>query len=582
MLHLPQPLQRLKHPPQNELWDALQTCRHSFLFAALFSLFINLLMLVPAMYMLQVYDRVLASGSIPTLLMLTILVIGLFVIMGSLEAIRARILVRISARLDVTLNTRLFNAVFDANLQGRTASAQAIEDLTQLRQFLTGNSLFGFFDIPWMPIYIGVLYLLHPWLAILAIFGSLLLIVIATINNLMTKDPLAKANTLAIQNRNFIQGNLRNADSLEAMGMLAHVRTLWLQKHHQLLRLQAVASDHAGALSSLGKTLRMALQSLVLGLGAFLAVRHEMTPGMMIAGSIILGRALAPIDLLIGSWKGFLSARTAYRRISDLLQTVPIRPRYMSLPAPDGRITLENVFAGPPGAVQPVLRGIRFDIAAGEIVGIIGPSAAGKSTLARVLLGIWPAAAGKVRLSGADIGHWNRDELGPYVGYLPQDIELFDGTVSENIARFGTIDPQLVIAAAQRAQIHEMILKLPKGYDTPIGLAGAVLSGGQRQRIGLARAMYGDPVLVVLDEPNSNLDDQGEAALVAAVLQLRQEGSTVFIITHRLNILKSVDKIIVLRDGLLDHFGDREQILAQFARPAPVASQQQRFQQHLA
>ncbi|WPL15594.1 Type I secretion system ATP-binding protein PrsD [Thiorhodovibrio winogradskyi] len=557
--------------PENELRDILKLSRNSFVFAGIFSMFINLLMLTPAIYMLQLYDRVLASNSLSTLLMLTLLVLGLFLIMGVLEALRSRILVRVSARMDVLMSRRLFDAMFDANLRGRGPGAQPIEDLTSLRQFMTGNALFGFFDAPWMPIYIAVLYLIHPWIGTLAIVGALILIAVATANNLATQKPLAKANSLAIAGRNYINGNLRNAEALEAMGMRDNVRERWQRQHNELLGLQALASDRAGGLSSLSKTLRITLQSMTLGLGGYLAVQHEITPGMMIAGSIILGRALAPIDLLIGSWKGFLSARQSYRRLGDLLSSIPARPRAMSLPAPDGQLTVENVVAAPPGVQFPVLRGVRFDVESGEIIGIIGPSAAGKSTLARVILGVWPLASGKVRLSGADISQWNRDELGPFVGYLPQDIELFAGTVGENIARFGEVDAEKVVAAAKRAQVHEMILRLPKGYDTPIGDAGAVLSGGQRQRIGLARAMYGSPVLVVLDEPNSNLDDQGEAALVRAITQLKEEGTTVLLITHRLSVLNNVDKVVVLREGMVEAFGSREQVLAQFARPAAVA-----------
>lgn len=559
------------HRPDDELRAALKASRNSFLFAGFFSLFINLLMLTPAIYMLQVYDRVLASSSESTLIMLTILVVGLFTVMGLLELLRSRILVRVSARLDMQLNPRLFGAMFDAKLRdGRGAGAQPIEDLTNLRQFLTGNGLFAFFDVPWMPVYIAVLFLMHPWLGWFAIVGAIILFALALANELVTREPLGKANGLAIGARSYLGGNLRNAEALEAMGMLPRVHQRWFERHREVLRLQALASDRAALLSNASKVLRVTLQSLILGLGAYLVIQQEFTAGVMIAGSIIMGRALAPIDQLIGGWKGFLASRSAYKRLHDLLLAIPKRPRYMSLPAPDGRVTLEGVLAAPPGSNVPVLRGVQFEIARGEIVGVIGPSAAGKSSLARVLLGVWHVAAGKVRLSGADIGHWNRDELGPYIGYLPQDIELFDGTVSENIARFGEIDPEQVVAAAQRAQVHEMILRLPKGYDTPIGDAGAVLSGGQRQRIGLARAMYGNPVLVVLDEPNSNLDDQGESALVKAIAQLKAEGTTVVIITHRPSILGSVDKILVMREGQVEMYGPRDQVLAQFARPTAV------------
>ncbi|MGQ9658682.1 MAG: type I secretion system permease/ATPase [Thermochromatium sp.] len=557
--------------PSDELRAALKASRNSFLFAGFFSLFINLLMLVPAIYMLQVYDRVLASSSESTLIMLTILVVGLFAVMGLLELMRSRILVRVSARLDLQLNPRLFSAMFDAKLRdGRGVGVQPIEDLTNLRQFLTGTGLFAFFDVPWIPVYIAVLFLMHPWLGWFSVVSAVILFGLALANELVTRQPLGQANALAIGARSYLGGNLRNVEALEAMGMLPRVHQRWFDRHREVLRLQVLASDRAAVLANASKVLRITLQSLILGLGAYLVIQHQFTAGVMIAGSIIMGRALAPIDQLIAGWKGFLAARSAYQRLRGLLQAVPERPRYMSLPAPDGRVSFEGVLAAPPGSNIPVLRGVQFEIAPGEIIGVIGPSAAGKSSLVRVMLGVWPVAAGKVRLSGADISHWNRDELGPYIGYLPQDIELFDGTVSENIARFGEIDPERVVAAAQRAQVHEMILRLPKGYDTPIGDAGAVLSGGQRQRIALARAMYGNPVLVVLDEPNSNLDDQGESALVKAIAQLKAEGTTVVIITHRPSILGSVDKILVMREGQVEMFGPRDQVLAKFTRPTAI------------
>ncbi|EGV27853.1 type I secretion system ATPase [Thiorhodococcus drewsii AZ1] len=558
--------------PNDELRAALKASRNSFLFAGFFSLFINLLMLVPALYMLQVYDRVIGARNESTLLMLTILALGLFAVLGSLEVLRSRILVRVSARLDLLLNPRLFTAMFDAKLRdGRGAGAQPIEDLTNLRQFLTGNGLFAFFDVPWMPVYIFVLFLMHPWFGWFAIVAALLLFSVALTNELTTRKPLGKANGLAIGARSYLSGNLRNAEALEAMGMLSRVQARWFDRHREVLQLQALASDRAALLSNVSKVLRIAMQSLILGMGAYLVIQQEFTPGIMIAGSILLGRALSPVDMLISGWKGFLAARSAYGRLHSLLTAVPERQRFMSLPPPTGSVLVDNIMAAPPGSTVPVLRGLRFEIAAGEIVGVIGPSAAGKSTLARVMLGVWPVVAGKVRLSGADINQWNRDELGPYIGYLPQDVELFDGTVSENIARFGEVNPELVVAAAQRAQVHDMILHLPKGYDTPIGEGGAVLSGGQRQRIGLARAIYGKPVFVVLDEPNSNLDDQGEAALVKAINQLKAEGATVVIITHRPSVLHSVDKILVLRDGMAQMFGPRDEVLAQFARPTSVA-----------
>lgn len=551
----------------------LQASRNSFLYTGFFSAFINLLLLTPSLYMLQVYDRVLMSRSEITLLVLTLLVLGLYAIMGALELVRSRILVRVSARLDMAMNGRLFTAMFDANLRGggRTGTLP-IQDLTTLRQFLTGNGLFGFFDAPWIPFYLAVLFLMHPLMGWTAVGGALILIALAIANELTTSKPLAMANSQAAASNNYLQGNLRNAEALDSMGMLENVHQRWLTRHVEMLKLQSLASDRAGLLINASKTTRITLQSLILGVGAYLVIQQVLTPGVMIAGSILMGRALAPIDLLIGSWKGFLSARTAYGRLQSLLQSVPARAVNMRLPDPIGQISFQEVVAAPPGSTLPVLKRISFEVAPGEVVGIIGPSAAGKSTLARVMLGVWPTASGAVRLDGAEIGRWNREELGPHIGYLPQDIELFDGTVSENIARFGTVNAEQVVAAAQRAGVHEMILGLPKGYDTPVGVGGAVLSGGQRQRIGLARAMYGHPVLVVLDEPNSNLDEQGEAALVRAIAQLKSEGSTVFLITHRPNVLGGVDKVLVLREGMVHLFAPREQVLPQFARPTAVPS----------
>jgi ATP-binding cassette subfamily C protein EexD len=562
----------MKHPLHGALDDlqkALKLCRGSFLFAGFFSLFINLLMLAPALYMLQVYDRVLNSQSESTLVLLTILLAGLFVVMGGLEVVRSRILVRVGARLDVLLNERLFGAVFERTLRGQgSATAQPLTDLATVRQFLTGNGLFAFFDAPWVPIYIAVLFVMHPWFGWLTVGGALILLALAIANELATQKPLGAANHMAVAAGNFTATNLRNAEALEAMGMLGSIRQRWAERHKTMLSLQAVASDRAGVLTASSKIVRMLLQSLVLGLGAFLAIEQETTPGVMIAAMIIAGRALAPIDLLIGTWRNFVGARTSYRRLQELLRQIPERPRRMSLPPPKGSLSVEHAVAVPPGAGQAVLKDVSFAVKAGEAVGIIGPSAAGKSTLARVALGVWPLQAGKVRIDGADVSQWNRDELGPCIGYLPQDIELFDGTISENIARFGDIDPEKVVEAARKAGVHEMILHFPRGYDTPIGEGGAVLSAGQRQRVALARALYGNPVLVVLDEPNSNLDDQGEAALVMAIAGLKAAGATVLIITHRPAVLGGVDKILVLREGQVQAFAPRDQVMAQFARPA--------------
>lgn len=451
------------------------------------------------------------------------------------------------------------------------ASAQPLNDMTGLRQFLTGNGLFAFFDAPWLPVYLAVMFMFHPWFGWFAVLCALVLIALAWANERLTNQSLKDANKENIAATAFTNKNLRNAEVVESMGMLPQLRRRWQEKNNRVLELQGVASDRAGSITAISKTTRMLVQSLVLGLGAYLALEQEISPGLMIAGSILLGRALAPIDLMIGSWKGFSAARGQYERLNELLAKIAAEPDRMSLPAPQGELSAESLMVTPPGSQQPVIRNVSFRVAAGESVGIIGPSGAGKSTLARALLGIWPASHGKVRLDGADVFTWKRDELGPYIGYLPQDIELFEGSISENIARFGEVDPVAVVEAAKLAGVHELILRLPQGYDTVIGASGGGLSGGQRQRIGLARAVYGQPKLIVLDEPNSNLDDQGERALALAMQQLKAAGTTLFVITHRTSVLGAVDKLMVLRDGALAMFGPRDQVLVELQKAQQAA-----------
>lgn len=573
-----------KQQDATDLQLALRACKGSFVSVGFFSMFVNLLMLVPPMYMLQVYDRVLTTRSFETLLMLTLVVIFLFMVMGSLELVRSRILVRVGNRLDTSLNARLYSAMFRRSVVAPgQQSAQPLNDLTSLRQFLTGNGLFAFFDAPWVPIYLGVLFLFNVWLGVFATCAGIILLALAIANEKATKTLLAEANSEHIKAQDLANANLRNAEVLHAMGMLPGIMGRWAEKHHEFLAKQSRASDRGGTLTNTSKVLRMLFQSMILGLGALLVLEGEMTPGMMIAGSIIMGRALAPIDQMIGSWKGFVGARGAYDRLNDLLTQIPEEQRRMSLPAPDGNLAVETMAAAPPGVRMATIRGINFEVPRGEHVGIIGPSAAGKSTLARVLLGIWPSQVGSVRLDGAEIQQFNRDELGPHVGYLPQDIELFEGTVSENIARFGDVDADKVVKAARKAGVHEMILELPNGYDTYISATSGALSGGQRQRVGLARALYGDPVLVVLDEPNSNLDDAGEKALSNAIAQLKSEGTTLFVISHRTSVLKNMDKLMVMKDGQVGMFGPRDQVLAQYAKK-PASSRQvaQAASSHLA
>jgi ATP-binding cassette subfamily C protein EexD len=553
-----------------ELLDALKSIKHYFIYAGVFSAAVNLLMLVPVIYMLQVYDRVMSSGSLSTLTMLTLLMVALLCAMGGFEWVRSMILISASNKIETVLRKRVSDASFrNALLSGGAASSSMpLNDLTGLRQFLTGNGLFAFFDAPWFPIYVGVMFLFHPWFGVSAIFAGIVMVVFAYVNEISTKDKLQEANGLSGRANGQLNGSLRNAEVIAAMGMTENIRNRLEATSNEVLQLQTEASRRAGAIMNTSKVFRMVMQSLLLGLGAFLALRQEISPGMVIAGSLLLGRALAPIDMLVGTWKGFAVARAQYDRLGQLLLNIPADADTMSLPAPVGRLTTEQVVVVPPGAKVPSVRGVTIALEAGESLGIVGPSASGKSSLARALLGVWPAYSGKVRLDGADIAAWNRTELGPYIGYLPQDIELFDGTISENIARFGDEDPEKIVTAAKLSGVHDLILHLPNGYDTRIGGAGGVLSGGQRQRIGLARAVYGNPRFMVLDEPNSNLDDQGEKELVEALRRIKASGCTVVVITHRTMVLQCVDKILVMKEGAAVGFGPRDQVLASLMAPA--------------
>jgi ATP-binding cassette subfamily C protein EexD len=558
---------------KSDLEEALALCKGAFLSAAGFSLLINFLMITPSIYMLQVYDRVVATGNKSTLLMLTLIVVMLFITMAALEWVRSQILVKVSTRLEMLLNQRLFQIAFKQSLYsgGQRATTQPLDDLTGLRQFLTGNGLFAFFDAPWMPVYLALLFMFHPWFGWYSIFTAILLCIVAAFTEKATTKIITEANNVAMATRGALGRNLRNAEVIESMGMLGRIRERWMVGAVKVLDLQATASSRAGLLSALSKVIRLSSQSLILGLGAYLVIEREISPGLMIAGSILMGRAMAPIDLIIGTWKGFISARGQYQRLNDILRQIPADKEHMLLPDPEGRIQLENAVVVPPGSKLPVLKGINLVIEQGDIVGVIGPSGAGKSTLARAVLGIWPTANGAIRLDGAEVFNWDREHLGGFIGYLPQDIELFEGTISENIARFGDVDAEKVVAAAKMADVHELILRFPEGYDTAIGATGGNLSGGQRQRIGLARALYGDPVLVVLDEPNSNLDELGEVALEKALLELKRKNSTVLIITHRNSVLSKVDKLLILNDGLLAVYGPRDQVLAHLQQQQQAA-----------
>jgi len=560
---------------KSDLHEALKLCKGAFISAIGFSMFINLLMLVPVIYMLQLYDRVVPTGNESTLLMLTVIMLFLLIILGALEWVRSQILVRVSTRLETLLNQRLFSVAFKQSLYtgGQRAPSQPLDDLTNLRQFMTGNGMFAFFDVPWVPFYLAVMFLFHPWYGWVGVLTAIILVIIAFINEKVTNKILSDANALARSGRSLVDANLRNAEVIEAMGMLTSIRQRWLEGTHKILALQSKASSKACLIGGLSKTIRLTSQSLILGLGAYLVIQQEITPGIMIAGAILLGRALAPIDLLIATWRGFVAARGQYKRLNELLIKIPEDEEKMALPEPQGRFDIEGAVIAPPDVKTAVIKGVSFTVEQGQSVAIIGPSGAGKSTLVRALLGVWPATNGKIRLDGADVFTWDREALGPYIGYLPQDIELFEGSISENIARFSEVDSEQVVTAAKMADVHEMILRLPEGYDSVIGVSGGILSAGQRQRIGLARALYGNPAVVVLDEPNSNLDEQGEKALANALVRLKARNATVIIVTHRSNILSKVDNLLILKDGKLVAYGPREQVLVQVQKATQQAVQ---------
>ena len=556
---------------RSELTQVLWSFRREFIIVGVFSMVANVLMLSPTLYMLQVYDRVLMSRSELTLLAMSLITLFFFGVMAFSEWMRSRVLVRSGVRLDEALGTRVFNASFESYLnQSSVGPARAFGDLIQIRQFLTGNGIFAFFDAPWAPIYIAVLFFLHPMLGWLAIFFAMVQMALAWFGHRHTVAPAEAAGKAAAESGAYLQSKLRNSEVLESMGMVHNLRPRWQERHEGTLALQSASQSLAHRITAWSKFIRYSQQSLALGAGALLVIDGQLSPGGMIAANVLMTRALAPIDMMVGTWRSFIGARSAFERLEVLLRDYPARDPALSRVAPKGALTLRNVVASAPGRKTPILKGVSTAVEAGTVTVVLGPSGSGKSTLARTMVGIWPDVSGEVLLDGLPIDGWDRTELGPYLGYLPQDIELFEGTIAENIARFGEVESEKVIAAARSAGLHEMILRFPKGYDTPIGEAGGLLSGGQRQRIGLARAVYGDPVLVVLDEPNANLDDVGEQALVRTVQGLKAAGRTVFLITHRPGILAVADRILILRDGLVQADGPRDEVLAALRAAQPA------------
>jgi ATP-binding cassette subfamily C protein len=540
----------------------------------LFSAFINLLMFVSPLYMLQIYDRVLSSRSVGTLVAITTIAAFLLAIYGLLEMVRTRVLVRAGILFDDTLAPEVFGAIHRGMLRRPNGNlVQGLRDLDTLREFLTGPGLIAFCDAPWFPVFVGAAFLLHPWFGYLAIVGGLVLWSLTLANELLTKKELTEASVANIAASQRAAATFRNAEVLQAMGMLGALRSIWSEHHLRHLRWQARASDRAGTLLATTKFFRMLLQTCILGMGAYLAIQRQITPGGIVAASIMIGRALQPVETAVGSWKSFVAARGSYSRLKQLFETAGTVPVRMSLPRPTGALSAEGLLTGAPGQREPILRGVSFSLGAGEALCVVGPSGSGKTSLARVLVGIWPITIGTLRLDGYDLSQWDPQELGNHIGYLPQDVELFAGTVAQNISRFQSdAVPPDVIAAAELAGCHELIQHMADGYNTQIGEGGQALSGGQRQRIGLARALYGGPSVIVLDEPNSNLDAAGEEALTQAIQTLKAQGRTIVLVTHKLNVLALADKILVLAGGLVKSFGPRDEILAQLVGPRVLAT----------
>jgi ATP-binding cassette subfamily C exporter for protease/lipase len=572
----------LLRPTSGEVRLALAALRPSFRRSAWFTLTAGLLMLMPSWYMLEVYGRVVSSRSHMTLLMLTLLVLGAYAVMEVLHWAHAGVLQQAALVLDRKLSGRIFGATFEANLRRIAGgTTQPLNDLRVLREFLPGPLLGALMEAPVALVFLALIFAISPVLGWAAVIGALLQALVAWLNERRTRPPLSAANRSALAAQQYADGSLRNAQVIEAMGMLGDIHRRWIAKQREFLALQALASERAGVFTSISRFIQVVTGSLLLGLGAWLLLRHDFPggPAMMIVGSILGGRVLQPLVQIVTQWRTAVSARDALQRLETLLASVPVRPESMALPAPRGQLLAENLVVAAPGTQVPILKGVTFALKPGEVLAVIGPSAAGKTTLARVLAGLWPSAGGKARLDGADTHTWDKSQLGPHVGYLPQGVELFDGTLADNIARFGQVDDAKVEQAARAVGLHEYIMALPQGYGTEIGPEGMRLSGGQRQRVGLARALYGDPAFVILDEPNSSLDEAGDGALVTAIAQHKARGATFVVITHRTSVLGVADRILLLRDGVAQAFGLRDEVLAALAKAreqAQPALQQRR------
>jgi len=557
-------------PGRQLLRDALARCRSGFAAVLVFSFCINLLMLAVPLYMLQIFDRVLASHSTDTLLLLTVIAIAALLAMGALQSVRGFLFVRMGSWIDQRLAGALLAGSIDTALRdSRRASVQSLRDLATVRTFLTGSAVTPILDAPWTPIFLAVIFLMHPLLGWIALAGAIVLLAIALANELWTRRPLERSSAASTRALQSAQAAVRNADVVQAMGMTPALISRWHRQNADTLALGSQAGHRNATLTGAARFLRMALQVGVLGTGAWLVLGAEITPGAMISASILMGRALAPVDMAIGAWRAAVAARDGYARVRAQLEEFGGRGSAMPLPAPSGRLAVDKLTYFHPGASEPLLRNVGLALEPGEALGLIGPSAAGKTTLARLMVGNLAATSGHVRLDDMDVAAWDPDDLGPHIGYLPQDIELFAGTVRDNIARMGEADPDAVIEAARLAGAHDVMLRLPNGYDTEIGEAGTNLSGGERQRVALARAVFGGPRLVVLDEPDASLDQTGNDALLALVEALKARGTTVVLIAHRPSMMRHVDKILVLRHGQVELYGPRDQVLARVVGPAP-------------
>ena len=562
--------------PPSELREAITGLQPFFKQAAWFSFFSSLLILMPSIYMLEVYERVVNSRSHTTLAMLTVLVIASFILMELLEWVRSEVMHNAAMALDRRLSKRICLAIFEANLKKMAGgSIQPMNDFRTLRDFLCAPVLTALMEAPVSLIFLLLIFAISPVLGWSMVVAAIVQTFVGWLNERSTQPPLLAANRSAIAAQQYVDGSLRNAQVIESMGMLRNIHRRWMEKQRDFLKLQAMASDNAGFYQAVSKFLQNTVSSMLLGLGAWLLLRNELNGGAayMIVGSILGGRVLAPLVQIVAQWQTVVNARDGYNRLETLLAMLPVKPESMSLPAPRGQVLVENVLAGAPGAQAAILKGVGFALNPGDVLAVVGPSASGKTTLARLLVGLWPAMNGKVRLDGADVYTWDKQELGPHLGYLPQNVELFEGTVAENIARFGEVDVGKVEAAARAVGLHEFILELPEGYDSPVGPDGTMLSGGQRQRVALARAIYGGPAFVVLDEPNSSLDEVGDAALAAAIAKLKQEGTTFVVMTHRTSVLSVADKMLVLRDGQTQYFGMRDDVLKALAEAASKSQQ---------